>query len=272
MDSLDSDTHLSKRSSSDTEYVVCLENKLNECVSQIINKDKEHEYLKINYKAITKKSESLQEDLDITEGELSIYQRSEKEWIGISLKLKFILDEIKKIGALPEDHASWVYPMVDDVNVPDVSINIKSEFIPTAQTENIDWVSSDEGYEGDEGDEGDEEHYFNGEYSDDSIVFSTQLHLSDYSYPMTILENSSKIIQKAWSNYRQMKKELLDNELDDFMSLPSESIELVMNQACVSCDEAVKALKNHNSDIVNAIFSLCHIGVRSEITFPQDNY
>ena len=68
------------------------------------------------------------------------------------------------------------------------------------------------------------------------------------------------------------KKELLDNELDDFMSLPSESIELVMNMACVSCDEAVKALNNHNSDIVNATLSLCHIGVRSEITLPQDNY
>ena len=100
----------------------------------------------------------LENDLDITEGELSIFQKSEKGWIGISLKLKFILDEIKKIGALPEDHAEWVFPMLDDILIPDVSINMKDEFIPTTQTDNIDWTDdedSDSWESEDEGDEGD---------------------------------------------------------------------------------------------------------------------
>ena len=94
--------------------------------------------------SLNKELDDLKEDLDITEGELTIFQKSEKEWIGRALKLKFILDEIKKIGALPEDHKAWVDPMVEDIEIPEVSINIKDEFVPTAQTDNIDWVSSDE--------------------------------------------------------------------------------------------------------------------------------
>ena len=93
---------------------------------------------------LSKECDDLQHDLDITEGELTISQKSEKEWIGRALKLKFILDEIKKIGALPEDHAEWVDPMVEDIELPEVSIRIRDEFVPTAQTDNIDWVSSDE--------------------------------------------------------------------------------------------------------------------------------
>jgi len=87
----------------------------------------------------------IQHDLDITEEELTISQGKEKIWTGISLKLKFILDEIKKIGALPDDHKAWVDPMVEDIEIPEVSINIKDEFVPTAQTDNIDWT--DEEYE-----------------------------------------------------------------------------------------------------------------------------
>jgi hypothetical protein len=41
------------------------------------------------------------------------------EWIGHTLKLKFIFDEQEKIGALPSDHAEWIYPMVHDIVHPD---------------------------------------------------------------------------------------------------------------------------------------------------------
>lgn len=99
---------------------------------------------------IQKENDSLRDDLNITEGELTIFQKSEKEWIGRSLKLKFILDQIKKIEALPKDHAEWVDPMVDDIDMPEVSINVRDEFVPTTQTDNIDWVDSE--------DEGDEEY------------------------------------------------------------------------------------------------------------------
>ena len=94
--------------------------------------------------AIQKEKDSLQDDLNITEGELTIFQKSEKEWIGRSLKLKFILDQIKKIEALPKDHAEWVDPMVDDIDMPEVPINVRDEFVPTTQTDNIDWVDSED--------------------------------------------------------------------------------------------------------------------------------
>ena len=93
---------------------------------------------------IQKENDSLRDDLNITEGELTIFQKSEKEWIGRSLKLKFILDQIKKIQALPKDHAEWVDPMVDDIDMPEVPINVRDEFVPTTQTDNIDWVDSED--------------------------------------------------------------------------------------------------------------------------------
>jgi hypothetical protein len=90
---------------------------------------------------------NLENDLEVTEEELTILQNSEKDWIGRTLKLKFILDEIKKIGALPEDHAEWVYPMIEDTEIPEVPINVKDMFVPTTQTDNIDWT--DEGEDSD---------------------------------------------------------------------------------------------------------------------------
>ena len=91
---------------------------------------------------------NIENDLEVTEEELTILQNSEKDWIGRTLKLKFILDEIRKIGALPEDHAEWVYPMIEDIEIPEVPINVKDLFVPTTQTDNIDWTDgggNDEG-------------------------------------------------------------------------------------------------------------------------------
>jgi hypothetical protein len=133
-------------------------------LSIIQDRDKEIETLKENMMtlsnlfaedsdALHKENIEVQQYLNITEEELTISQKSVKVWTGISLKLKFILDEIRKIGALPEDHASWVDPMVEDIEIPEVSINIKDEFVPTAQTDNIDWVDEEEDEDEDEDEE-----------------------------------------------------------------------------------------------------------------------
>jgi Holliday junction resolvase RusA-like endonuclease len=118
-------------------------------------KDKEIESLQGNLLTMSKLAaqdiDSLQKELTdtldnlkITEDELTIFQKSEKEWIGRTLKLKFIFDQMKKIGALPEDQRETWEPMVEQIDIPEVSINVKDEFVPTAQTDNIDWVSSDD--------------------------------------------------------------------------------------------------------------------------------
>lgn len=88
---------------------------------------------------------SIQEDLEITEGELEILQKSEKEWIGRTLKMKFLFDQLNRLEAIPKDHReSWVDDAIEAITIPEVSIAIRDEFIPTAQTDNIDWTDEEE--------------------------------------------------------------------------------------------------------------------------------
>jgi hypothetical protein len=129
-------------------------------------KDKEIESLQGNLLTMSKLAaqdiDSLQKELTdtldnlkITEEELTIFQKSEKEWIGRTLKLKFIFDQMKKIGALPEDQRETWEPMVEQIDIPEVSINVKDEFVPTAQTDNIDWTDDEESDSWESEDEGD---------------------------------------------------------------------------------------------------------------------
>ena len=108
-----------------------------------------------NKKEVTRTSElilDLRHDLEITEEECEILQTSEKVWTGATLKLKFVMDEIFKIGALPLDHVEWVRPMIDDIEIPEVSIDVKDRFVPTRQTDNIDYASSDEDWDSEDDD------------------------------------------------------------------------------------------------------------------------
>jgi len=189
------------------------------CLSTLFSKDIETTHKEID---------CLKEDLDITEGELKIFQKSEKEWIGRALQLKFILDEIKKIEALPKDHAEWVDPMVEQVEFPEVSINVKDEFIPTDQTDNIDWVD-DEEYDEEEEEEEDGHdliHCTNCGEINDHLACDCPLSqgimsrmfpwcdeaqwgscaaaggIAHYPHPRAILEKSAKTIQRYWRGYR----------------------------------------------------------------------
>ncbi len=48
-----------------------------------------------------------------------------------TLKMKFIFDEIKKIGALPEDHREWIDPLIEDIKIPEVSQELKERILPS---------------------------------------------------------------------------------------------------------------------------------------------
>ena len=231
------------------EQVVHLRDLLIKKDKEIARRDEEIETLKKNMICLStlfskdietthKEIDCLKEDLDITEGELKIFQTSEKEWIGRALQLKFILDEIKKIEALPKDHAEWVDPMVEQVEFPEVSINVKDEFIPTDQTDNIDWVD-DEEYDDEEYDEEDEEEEDEEEEDGHDLIHCTNCgeindHLAcdcplsqgimsrmfppwcdeaggseasaggiaHYPHPRAIREKSAKTIQRYWRGYR----------------------------------------------------------------------
>ena len=68
--------------------------------------------------------------------------KKKEEWIGRCLKLDFIFKKMKQIGALPEDHGSWVWDMVEDIEFPNGSLNsvfhdlptsIRERFLPSSQ-------------------------------------------------------------------------------------------------------------------------------------------
>ena len=186
-------------------------------MAMIKEKDDEIETLKKNMMTLSKhfaidmdnlqsEHESLRDDLITTEEELGIIQSTQKEWIGRTLKMKFILDEIKKVGALPKDHADWVYPMVDDITIPDVSINIRDEFVPTTQTDNIDWSDEEDDDDDDEYDEYDEyDMYAIPSHMMNFIIVDGHLYI-----PRAILERNATRIQRAWRDYR--RSEWIDTE------------------------------------------------------------
>jgi len=86
-----------------------------------------------------------------------------RKWIGCTLGLKFIFDEVKKIGALPKDHAEWIYPMVDSIEIPDVPVRIRNMFLPSHEDAHMEHV-----------DDEDEMDLIN-EWSREAAVFSDQL-------------------------------------------------------------------------------------------------
>lgn len=64
-------------------------------------------------------------------------QKEEKEeWIGRTLKFQYLFTQMKKIGLKQSDD---IFECFEDIEVPEVSIHIRDKFIPTAQTDNIDY-------------------------------------------------------------------------------------------------------------------------------------
>ena len=55
-----------------------------------------------------------------------------------TLKMKFIFDEIKKIGALPDDHQEWIYPLIEDIKIPEVSRELKERILPSDEYDTRD--------------------------------------------------------------------------------------------------------------------------------------
>jgi hypothetical protein len=86
----------------------------------------------------------LQEILRRTEEQVRQYHPLEVDkWIGCTLKLKFIFDEISKVGALPEDHADWILPMVESIELPSVSVRTRNQFLPSYNDAHMEDVDSD---------------------------------------------------------------------------------------------------------------------------------
>ena len=72
------------------------------------------------------------------------------EWIGMTLKFEYLFKSMKKIGL---SQSSDIFECFEDIDVPDVSIDLKDLFVPTVQTDNIDWHGIDDDDDDDDDDD-----------------------------------------------------------------------------------------------------------------------
>ena len=227
------------------------------CMSKIVTlEDKNDQLLELTQKLFDDKemfedvSSSLREendDLEETilglETEVKTLETSEEEWIGRALKYQFLFQKMKEIGLQQSED---IFDLFEDIDIPEVSIRVKDKFVPTTQTDNIDWDDEDvddvddvdprdiptddedsddeDSDDEDSDDDDDEEEYY--EYRESGTTMSVYNDMTDryiicqYEADREIIEKSVQTIQKVWSNYRgviKLKKEQLDLELDVYM-------------------------------------------------------
>jgi len=236
------------------------------CMSKIVTlEDKNDQLTELNQKLIDDKeifediSSSLREendDLEETiyglEMDAGLLEASEEEWIGRALKYQFLFQKMKEIGLQQSED---IFDLFEDIDIPEVSVRVKDKFVPTTQTDNIDWddveddediltevgnidprydvdADDDEDDEDDETipdlvDDDDEDDDEDDEYRESGTTMSVYNEMTDryiicqYEAERVTLEKSAQTIQGAWSNYRDVlksKKEQLDRELDEYMT------------------------------------------------------
>lgn len=90
-----------------------------------------------------KKNDELYEHNQGLWGNIQTYQKNKEkvnkekeEWIGRTLKFQYLFTQMKKIGLKQSED---IFDCFEDIEVPEVSIRIRDKFIPTAQTDNIDY-------------------------------------------------------------------------------------------------------------------------------------
>ena len=65
--------------------------------------------------------------------------RANEEWIGRTLRLKYIIDEMEKVGAIRLPDHDWAIDMVKDVEIPAVSSEIRNRFLPSYQDAHMEF-------------------------------------------------------------------------------------------------------------------------------------
>ena len=91
-----------------------------------------------------RRQQELQNEIHFLKREIREMPKADERWIVRTLKFKFLLNEIQKIGALPEDHAEWVFPMVEDIEIPEVSREIRNKVFPSESDAHMIYDSPEE--------------------------------------------------------------------------------------------------------------------------------
>jgi len=124
--------------------------------TEIINENEKNKEKMKKYKAINKKQreeirnlyammqlerESFYEDIDSVEKELEDLHKEKEKWIGITLKFEYLAKQIKRVGI---SQSVDIVDCFDDIEVPEVSIRIRNKFVPTIETDNIDYTDDED--------------------------------------------------------------------------------------------------------------------------------
>ena len=64
-------------------------------------------------------------------------------WIGVGLRQNFILEQITKLELLRPD-IDWVKPMIEEIKIPEVSLQIRNRFLPSCLDAHFEFIDEDE--------------------------------------------------------------------------------------------------------------------------------
>jgi hypothetical protein len=185
-----------------------MKDELNEEISQelkqCVRDNNTLEREKMNTNNHLRKVEKQKVDLVISEG----------LWIGRTLKYQYLFEQMKKIGLQQSED---IFDCFEDIEVPEVSIHVKDQFVPTIQTDNIEWVE-------DGNEDWEEDNDIIGEYDDDDEDDEDDEDFGDgLQFLMRSMgrydheKESAVIIQRIWRGCYARKKSMLDRDLDHFM-------------------------------------------------------
>jgi len=77
------------------------------------------------------------DEFDDLEGEMEALKAEMEEWIGRTLKLEFLFKQMKRVGL---ESSEDIFDTFQDIEVPEVSIKIKKKYVPTVETDAIDYT------------------------------------------------------------------------------------------------------------------------------------
>lgn len=142
-------------------------------------------------------------------------KKEKEEWIGRTLKFQYLFNQMKKIGLKQSED---IFDCFEDIEVPEVSIHIRDKFIPTAQTDNIDY---EEGFYQEDDDETitDDDPEIIGEYIEqmESEIDNINRQIRDWINNTPELLNSTITIQRYMRGFhvrrfnKIMKETLINN-------------------------------------------------------------
>lgn len=85
----------------------------------------------------------MQYEVDDGELEINELKMDQKEMVGKLVKMKWLVDEIQKIGGF-RDSADEIVDLFEDIEIPDIPLYEKEEFVPTENTNTVDSSSLEE--------------------------------------------------------------------------------------------------------------------------------